>query len=118
VSADGAYEDFKTLEELRSRGIKTGIPLRGDAKIQQRKQDGVLPLARDDRLRGQRALGRKRWKEVSGYHRRSLAGTVMYRLKQRTGDRLSARIFDHQKTEVHIRCRILNHLNTNTLLSS
>jgi hypothetical protein len=117
VSADGAYEDFKTLEERRSRGIKASIPLRKDAKIRQPKQKDLLSLLREDRLREQRALGRKRCKEESGYHRRSLAETAMDPLKQLTGDRLSARIFDTQRTEVRIRCHILNRLNTNTLLS-
>ena len=117
VSADGAYDDFKTLEELDARGIRASIPLRKDAKIRQRKHKDIVPLARDKLLREQRALGRKPWKEASGYHRRRLAERAMYRIKQRTGDKLSARIFGNQETEVRIRCRILNRLNTNTLLS-
>ena len=39
------------------------------------------PLVRDENLRRIRKAGRKRWKQESGYHRRSLAETAMFRFK-------------------------------------
>ena len=53
------------------------------------------------------AKGRKGWKEESGYHRRSLAENMMYRLKQ-LGDRLFSREFDRQVAESHVRAAIIN----------
>jgi hypothetical protein len=38
-------------------------------------------LARDENLRRIRLVGRAAWKRESGYHRRSLAETTMFRLK-------------------------------------
>jgi hypothetical protein len=102
VSADGAYEDFKTLEERRSRSIRASIPLRKDAKIRQPKQKYLLSLTREDRLREQRALGRKHCKEESGYHRRSLAETAMDPLKQLTEDRLSARMIVKERKSAFV----------------
>jgi hypothetical protein len=53
------------------------------------------------------AHGREQWKRQSGYHRRSLAETTMFRLKQ-LGDKLFSRCFDRQVAEAHIRAAILN----------
>ena len=51
--------------------------------------------------------GRDGWKEDSGYHRRSLAENMMFRLKQ-LGDRLFSRTFERQVAEAHVRVVILN----------
>ena len=55
------------------------------------------------------AKGRDGWKEASGYHRRSIAETMMYRLKQ-LGDRLFSRAFDRQVAESYVRAAIINQL--------
>ncbi len=47
------------------------------------------------------------WKKVSGYHKRSLVETAMFRFK-RLGDRLMACDFDRQVAEVHISIVVLN----------
>ena len=41
---------------------------------------------------------RRDWKKACGYHRRSLAETLMYRLKVRTGRNLAARTIGAQAT--------------------
>jgi len=51
--------------------------------------------------------GRAGWKEASGYHRRSIAENMMYRLKQ-LGDRLFSREFERQVAENHVRAAIIN----------
>jgi len=48
--------------------------------------------------------------EASGYHRRSLAETLMYRLKILTGSSLWASEIDSQATEVSIRAGVLNRM--------
>ena len=47
---------------------------------------------------------RKKW---SGYHRRSLVETKMYCFK-RLGERVMARTFERQDTELHVRVALLN----------
>lgn len=53
-------------------------------------------------------IGRKEWKINSGYHERSLNETVMFRYKTSFGGEISTRKLEHQKTEVNIKCHILN----------
>lgn len=59
---------------------------------------------RDEVVRNIRQLGRKNWKKQSGYHKRSLAETAMYRIKTIFGSLLRARIFENQSTEALLRC--------------
>jgi hypothetical protein len=54
-----------------------------------------------------RRLGRKLWKNWSGYHRRSLVETKMHCIK-RLGERVMSRTFERQVNELHIRAAILN----------
>ena len=55
-------------------------------------------------------MGRKKWKQQSGYHRRSLAETAMARFKRIIGPQLQAREWAWQKVEVQIGCAILNRM--------
>ena len=57
-------------------------------------------------------IGRKGWKERRGYHRRSLTETGMYRMKTIFGGMLKNRKLENQKTEVRLRCKLLNKLST------
>jgi hypothetical protein len=42
------------------------------------------------------------------YHRRSLAETAMFRYKVIFGDKATSRLEETQRTEVNIKCKILN----------
>ncbi len=64
-------------------------------------------LARDENLRRIRQIGWKGWKEESGYHRRSLVETAMFRVKTIFGGSVASRRPAQQATEVGIRCRAL-----------
>jgi Transposase DDE domain len=101
VSADGAYDTEGTHAAIRQREARATIPPRHDA----------VPWGndhpRDAILAEIEAKGRAGWKEDSGYHRRSLAENMMYRLKQ-LGDRLFSREFDRQVAESHVRVAIIN----------
>ena len=55
-------------------------------------------------------MGRKKWKEQSGYHRRSLAETTMSRYKRMVGEKLQARDFQRQSTEAFIGVLMLNKM--------
>ena len=60
-------------------------------KIQQQVIVRNPRWARDEILRAIRRKGRKGWKQESGYHRRSLAETQIYRYKHLIGGQLKAR---------------------------
>ena len=58
----------------------------------------------------QKIGGGKAWKKTSGYHRRSLVETHMFRLKTILGGSLKSRHFENQKTEAQIMANILNKM--------
>ena len=45
-----------------------------------------------------------------GYHRRSLAETALFRVQTLFSDRVAARLFDNQATELFVRLRALNRM--------
>ena len=110
VSADGAYDKRKCYEVLEATGAKVTIPPRRDAKIWQHGNSGGEPWQRDENLRAIRRLGRKRWKRESGYHRRSLAETAIFRLTTLFGAALWSRNFAQQATELFLRAAALNRM--------
>lgn len=106
---DGAYDTYSVYQALLSRGV-TGfhVPPQKNAKIKIHGNTKRKPYPRDENLRAIRKSTRKKWKEASGYHIRSLGETVMYRYKTVFGDHMSFRSDDSQKNEVLIKCNILN----------
>lgn len=57
-----------------------------------------------------RRAERKKWKEQSGYHRRSLAETATYRVKAIFGGRVKSRLFQHQAAGVFLQRQALNRM--------
>jgi Transposase DDE domain len=108
ASADGAYDRRGVYEELERRGAKAIIPPRRDAKIIRHGNKSGPRLARDENLRRIRRIGRAAWKEESGYHRRSLGETAMFRMKTIFGGGVASRSTVRQAKEMGIRCRALN----------
>jgi hypothetical protein len=86
------------------------IPPRKDAVSWQHGNCKEKPHLRDENLRHIRKHGRKRWKRDSGYHRRSIAETTLFRFKPIFGGNLSARQFDNQPVELFIKCAALNRM--------
>ncbi len=111
-TADGAYDKRRVYQALQghSPGVRILIPPRHDAHIWQHGNSKEERLKRDENLRYIRQHGRRQWKQQGGYHRRSLAETLMFRLKMIFGERLSARCLDAQITQALIRCRALNQM--------
>lgn len=110
-SGDGAYDTRTCYETLKKHGVqKVTIPPQKNAKIWQHGNSEKDRLARDENLRAIRKVGRRRWKEDSGYHRRSLSETAMFRLKTIFGERVSARSFVNQRTSLLLRLKTLNRM--------
>ncbi len=108
VEADGAFDRRGVYEALERRGARAIIPPRRDAKIIRHGNSSGPRLARDENLRRIRRIGRAAWKEESGYHRRSLAETAMFRMETIFGGGVASRRPHQQAKEVGIRCRALD----------
>jgi IS5 family transposase len=111
VSGDGSYDKRKFYDACVKQEVKRiTIPPQHNARIWQHGNSSKPPLPRDQNLRRIRRVGRKRWKQESGYHRRSLAETAMFRFKVIFGNTLSARTLPRQITEARIKCAALNRM--------
>lgn len=110
VSADGAYDQGKCYEAIAQRQAAVAIPPRKSARIQQHGNCKAPTLPRDENLRSIRQIGRQAWKRESGYHRRSLAETTMFRLKTIFSGKLRTRKFDNQAVELFLQCAALNRM--------
>jgi hypothetical protein len=111
-AGDGSYDKRKVYNSLNRHAPQAEvlIPPRKNAHIWQHGNTQAERLKRDENLRAVRKLGRKVWKESSGYHMRSLAETTMFRFKTIFGDRLSARLLETQTTQATICCAALNRM--------
>lgn len=110
--ADGAYDKRRVYEVLNAHSpeVEILIPPRKNARIWQHGNSQEERLKRDENLRYIRKHGRQQWKKDSGYHIRSLAETLMFRLKIIFADQLSARLLKTQTTQALIRCLALNRM--------
>lgn len=112
VSADGGYDRRSCYEAISRCGANATIPPRQGARIWQHGNCKQKRLARDENLRCIRRVGRAQWKRASGYHRRSLAETAIFRLKTLFGATLRARREAGQDTETKLRLDALNRMTT------
>ena len=112
ASGDGAYDSFENDDLLHKRGAKVTIPPRENAKTRRHGNCKSPPLIRDEVIRAIRKLGRAEWKKKNVYHRRSIAETTMFRIKQIFGDKLHAIIFESQAAEAFIKCNVLNKMTS------
>jgi hypothetical protein len=65
---------------------------------------------RDENLRRIRKVGRKQWKRESGYHRRGLAKTQVFRFETIFDDRLQTRQIDNRFKELMLKSATLNRM--------
>lgn len=110
VSGDGGYDKRNCYDALRAKGARAVIPPQKNAKIWQHGNSQAERLVRDENLRAIRQQGRAAWKRESGYHRRSLSETQMFRMKTIFSARVSARNFAGQATQLLVRCAVLNRM--------
>ena len=112
LAADGAYDKRKVYQALQACAPAAGvnIPPRKDARIWQHGNVKAPPLPRDENLGTIRKSGRRKWKQSSAYHRRSLAETAVFRIKTMFGNHLTTRLTATQKTQAMIRCKTLNQM--------
>jgi Transposase DDE domain len=106
VCGDGAYDFEQCYRAIKQKEAVALIPPRSDAVVR-----GRSPFEqRDKNVREIRKLGRKQWKKVSGYHKRSLVECAFFRLKTIFSDKLKSRTVERQKIEAGLRCLALNRM--------
>jgi hypothetical protein len=105
VTADGAYDGLVVYEAVAKRhpGAAVIIPPRTTAVA-----DNTTAMQRDGHLATIAEHGRMGWQRSSGYNRRSLVETTMFRYKTVIGRRLHARTLPNQRTEAKVGCNVLN----------
>ena len=108
VSADGAYDDIKIWNYCDKNNIIPLIPPKKGAILKQHGNCNKPRLVRDQVVREIKKNGKKSWRLSSGYSRRSISETAMFRFKTLFGQALSSQIFEKQVNEAAIKCKILN----------
>ena len=116
VSGDGGYDKTTCYEAVTDRGARAVIPPQHNARLWQhdprweQRNQNILRIRQLATEFKDEKEGRKRWKEETHYHRRSLVETTMMRLKTITGERLTPRNTEAQDVELLLRCSILNKM--------
>ena len=107
MTADGAYDGAVVYEAVADRHPEAAvvIPPRSTAV-----RSETTTTQRDGHLEAIGKHGRMRWQRSSGYNRRSLVETGVYRYKTIIGRRLHARTLPNQRTEAKLGCNILNRI--------
>ncbi|MBF9252252.1 IS5 family transposase [Pontibacter sp. 172403-2] len=107
---DGAYDDFK-LRKVLGSGIKQIIPPPKDAVVRKGSKKKPVPDYLKQRNEAVAYINRqdsKAWKIKEGYHQRSLNEVAMFRYKTAFTGQMSARNIENQRTEVQLKCKVLN----------
>jgi len=113
---DGAYDRYSCYEHADRLDFELIVPpsinaVPSDELVQNSKlkiiSEGAIKQ-RDNAINKMREHGKKNWKIQSGYHRRSLVETAMFRFKTLFGGKLFSRKFANQQVEASIKCQILN----------
>jgi hypothetical protein len=107
LTADGAYDSEAVYDQVARRDPEAAviIPPRATAI-----PSGTTTTQRDRHLETIAKRGRMGWQRSSGYNRRSLVETAVYRYKAIIGRRLHARTLPNQRAETKIGCNALNRM--------
>ena len=111
IAADGAYDTRRVYALCQERNIPNIlIPPQHNAKIWRHGNLIGTPHPRDENLRMIREHGRSGWKELVGYHVRSMVENGMFRIKTIFGEGLRSRTDTRQANEVRLICSALNRM--------
>ena len=116
VFGDGAYDGIEFRRSVERIGAEVIVPPPRDAVLHEDTEDAAM-IKRNNAVKEICGLGgddqaRKIWKHLKGYHRRSLAETAMYRIKQLTGGKLRSREWERQNVEGDIKCLAVNMMTS------
>ena len=111
---DGAYDGSCFRKKVHAKGGICIVPppkgavYKGVFEGWERERDECLAAVEGF---GGGEDGRRLWKICSGYHRRSLVETAMFRMKKMFGERLKARSIGAQESESICKCLAINKMN-------
>jgi Transposase DDE domain len=110
VTADGAYDGDPVYRAVAKRapGADVIIPPRATAKPG--APANQAPTQRDRHIHTIAQRGRLGWQRATGYGRRSLGETAMFRYKTAIGRRLRARSLPGQRVEARMGCMVINRM--------
>lgn len=106
ASADGAYDTRYCHDVLLRKKIRPLIPPRSGAQYWPDKYHERNHAVANQHLSGSNEV----WKKKVGHHRRSVAETVMFRIKTLLGGHLSLRNYDAQVGEAMAMLKALNRM--------
>ena len=109
VYGDGAYDTVDCRMAIHDRRGKQIIPPPRNARMAT-KNPAPCQLERNEAVKKIKESSRKAWKEESGYHKRSLVETLMFRFKAIMGEKLGARIWENQVAEAMVKLQALNKM--------
>ena len=107
VTVDAASDTVAVYETARARGATVVVPPVRTANI---SGHGPRSPVRDRTITLVKTLGRRRWKQASGYHRQGRVENAFFRYTPIIGDGLRARSPAGQGSEVVLGCEILNRM--------
>ena len=112
VRADGAYDRASVYPAIENYASDSPTPTRvlipPGRNAKTRDNSGVDSDQRDANIGRIDRVGRRCWQKESGYTRRSLVETAVWRFKNEFGGVLRSRTMRSQVTEIRIACSILN----------
>jgi hypothetical protein len=111
---DGAYDLWDVYDTCLDRAIQLLAPPRANA-VDSYLEPGERGYHPSQAIRNQTVLyaekhGITKWKHDTGYHKRSLSETAMYRLKVIFGANITTRTLKRQQTQIQIRIQALNEM--------
>jgi hypothetical protein len=111
---DGAYDLWDLYDVCLARDITLLAPPRVNA-VDQYLEPGDPHYHPSQPIRNKAVLyaekqGLTKWKQDTGYHKRSLSETAMYRFKIIFGANVTARTLKRQQTQLQIRISALNEM--------
>ncbi len=109
ITADGAYDGEAVYAAVAERHPEAVVIIPPRARAVPNES---TTTQRDRHIAEIEEHGRMGWQRRSGYNRRSLVETAMYRYKTIVGRRLHARTLPNQRTEAKIGCNVLNRMTT------
>jgi hypothetical protein len=109
MTGDGAYDGEVVYDAVAKRHPEATVIIPPRSTAVSSKGPATQ---RDKHLETIARHGRIGWQRSSGYSRRSLVETAMYRYKTIIGRRLHARNLPNQKTEAKIGCNVLNRMTS------
>lgn len=114
IFGDGAYDGVEFRQGIEENGAEPIIPPPRDAITHPNTTDAAIKKRNEAVCEisgfGGDDQARKIWKMLKGYHRRSLAETAMYRIKQLTGGNMRSREWERQCVEGYIKCLVINKM--------